>query len=116
MGRFDPNIAVKRRGAPKPNRMTRRLTLRGFPLLVIAAFGVTSAPGAAERSAPRQATTGQSSTDRSPYAEAETLFRQGSVGEAKQKIAEQLRQNPKSVEGYNLLGIIYSSEGHYAQA
>jgi tetratricopeptide (TPR) repeat protein len=117
MGRFDPNVAAKRKGAPKPNRMTRRLTLRGFPLLVIAAFGVTRAPAAAaERSAPRQTTTGPSSTDRSPYAEAETLFREGSVGEAKQRIAEQLRQNPRSVEGYNLLGIIYTSEGNYAQA
>ena len=58
----------------------------------------------------------QSSNAPSPFAEAEALFRHGSDEEAKQKIAEQLRQNPRSAEGYNLLGIIYTSEKNYAQA
>ena len=48
--------------------------------------------------------------------EAEALLRQGSVEEAKQKIEEQLKLNPSSVEGYNLLGIVYSSEKDYDNA
>ena len=37
----------------------------------------------------------------SPFAEAETLLRQGAIEEAKQKIQEQLGLNPRSVAGYN---------------
>ena len=43
-------------------------------------------------------------------------MRQGSVEEAKQRIEEQLKLNPSSVEGYNLLGIAYSSEKDYDNA
>ncbi len=56
-----------------------------------------------------------SSKNTSPFLEAETLLQQGSVDEAKKKIQEQLALNP-SVEGYNLLGIVYSSEKDYAKA
>ena len=35
---------------------------------------------------------------------------------AKQKIEEQLTLDPSSVEGYNLLGIVYSSEKDYDNA
>ncbi|MGH9501275.1 MAG: tetratricopeptide repeat protein [Terriglobales bacterium] len=48
--------------------------------------------------------------------EAQTLLRQGSIAEAKQKIEEQLKLNPTSVEGYNLLGIVYSAEKDYDNA
>ena len=65
---------------------------------------------------PVNAPAQQSSKSPSPFAEAEALYQQGSVEEAKRKIEEQLRQNPRSVEGYNLLGIIYTSEKNYAQA
>src|SRR5437868_3276616 len=44
------------------------------------------------------------------------LLKQGRVGEAKQAILEQLQQNPKSVEGYNLLGILYIGEKDYEKA
>jgi tetratricopeptide (TPR) repeat protein len=52
----------------------------------------------------------------SPFLEAETLLRQGSVDEAKKKIQEQLALNPSSVEGYNLLGIICSEQKDFANA
>ncbi len=44
------------------------------------------------------------------------MFEQGSVAEAKQKIEQQLQQNPNSVEGWNLLGIIYTSQRDFAKA
>jgi len=52
----------------------------------------------------------------SPFLEAESLLRRGAVEEAKQKIEEQLKLDPFSVEGYNLLGIAYSSEKNYEGA
>ncbi len=58
---------------------------------------------------------GVSSKNPSPFLEAETLLQQGSVDEAKKKIEEQLALHP-SVEGYNLLGIVYSSQKNYPNA
>jgi tetratricopeptide (TPR) repeat protein len=52
----------------------------------------------------------------SPFAEAETLLRVGSVEEARQKTQEQLALHPSSVVGYNLLGIVYTKEKDYASA
>src|SRR3984893_5881444 len=49
-------------------------------------------------------------------AEAETLLDQGQLEEAKKKILEELGRDPKSVEGYNLLGIVYSDEKDYTDA
>ena len=119
MGRLETKIAAPLSGALKP-RVTHELwTHRGFHILMIAAFAVTPTTlmtAAAQSTTPKQTTTRQSSTTPSPFAEAETLFREGSVEEAKRKVAEQLQQNPRSVEGYNLLGIIYTSEKNYAQA
>jgi tetratricopeptide (TPR) repeat protein len=47
--------------------------------------------------------------------QAEVLLQQGHPDEAKAKIEEDLQRNP-SVEGYNLLGIIASSQHDYAAA
>ena len=44
------------------------------------------------------------------------MLRQGSIEQAKEKIHEELRQNPSSVEGYNLLGIVDTNEKDYANA
>jgi tetratricopeptide (TPR) repeat protein len=52
----------------------------------------------------------------SPFAEAQELLSQGSIDEAKQKIQEQLTLRPKSIEGYNLLGIAFSAQKDYANA
>jgi tetratricopeptide (TPR) repeat protein len=48
--------------------------------------------------------------------EAEELLRQGSVDRAKNKIQEELERNPSSVEGYDLLGIVYTDEKDYPNA
>jgi len=52
----------------------------------------------------------------SPFQEAQALLAQGSLGEAKSKVQEQLQLHPSSVEGYNLLGIVYTDEKEYASA
>jgi tetratricopeptide (TPR) repeat protein len=48
--------------------------------------------------------------------EAEDLLRQGSIDEGKRKIQEELQRNPASVDGYNLLGIVYTDERDYPNA
>ena len=48
--------------------------------------------------------------------EAEDLLRQGSVDEAKKKVEEELAKNPASLEGYNLLGIIYTDQKDFVNA
>jgi tetratricopeptide (TPR) repeat protein len=58
----------------------------------------------------------QASARPSPFSEAEALLRQGSIAEAKTKIQEQLQVNPSSVEGYNVLGIVYSNEHDFNKA
>ena len=52
----------------------------------------------------------------SGFLEAKELLGQGRLDEAKQKIQEQLKDDPTSVEGYNLLGIIYSDQKDYSNA
>ena len=49
-------------------------------------------------------------------AEAEKLFADGRIDEAKRKIQQELGRNPESVEGYNLLGAVYSAERDYSNA
>src|SRR5271166_86312 len=73
------------------------------------ASGVAQHTGAGTNSS-RQSVT------QSPFVEAEDLLRQGSIAEAKQKIQEQLALHTDSVAGYNLLGIVDSSEKDYAGA
>ena len=70
----------------------------------------------AQHAVPSRDKAQPSSTTPSPFLEAETLLRQGSIAEAKSKILEQLQLNPSSVEGYNLLGIIYSNEQDFSNA
>ena len=52
----------------------------------------------------------------SPFAEAQVLLGQGLLDRAKENTLEQLRLHPTSVEGYNLLGIIYAEERDYTNA
>jgi tetratricopeptide (TPR) repeat protein len=46
----------------------------------------------------------------------EVLVQQGHLDEAKTKMLEELKQNPSSAEGYNLLGIIESEQQDYPNA
>jgi len=88
--------------------------LRG--IVTLAAIFIFSQGHAAQQSVPSQGNARQSSKTHSHFLEAETLLRQGLIEEAKKKIQEELERNPSSVEGYNLLGIVYSDEKDYADA
>src|SRR6266403_1703532 len=88
--------------------------LRGiFALALILLFPIVSA---AQQSVPSKKNAQQSSKIQPQFREAEELFRQGLIDQAKEKIQETLERNPSSAEGYNLLGIIYSDQKDYTNA
>ena len=102
---------------PPPRSPVDRQRLRGIGSLILTAIFLVTQGNAAQQSPPSGRHARSSSTAASsPFLQAETLLRQGSIDEAKKKIQEQLALNPSSVEGYNLLGIVYSTEKDYAHA
>jgi tetratricopeptide (TPR) repeat protein len=83
--------------------------------LIIAVVGF--AAGSAAQQTPRRAHTSRPSAPAEPaLREAQTLVQQGLLDQAQEKVQELLKLNPASVEGYNLLGIIYSSAKDSANA
>ncbi len=101
-----------------PNAGTWRARL--IAILLISLTLVTTIVSVRSQSPPTahriQRTDTVAGRRQSPFAQAEALLRQGSVDEAKQKIQEQLALNSSSVEGYNLLGILYTGEKDYSHA
>src|SRR5438874_10414203 len=90
---------------------------RALPLrILVVIFGTLLGPHSAPQSAPNHGKIGPPTAAASPFAEAEALFAQGRTADAKQKIQEQLELNAASVDGYNLLGIVFSSERDYSHA
>ncbi len=85
-------------------------------ILSLASIVIIGAKADAQKSPSARSKASPVSKTPSPFLEAETLLRQGSVEQAKQKIEEQLQLNPTSVEGLNLLGIVYSGEKDYPHA
>ena len=90
--------------------------LRGIAFLTLTVILVFVRGYAAQQPTNSRSHARPAATAPSPFLEAETLLRQGSIDEAKKKIQEQLALNPSSVEGYNLLGIVYSTEKDYTNA
>jgi tetratricopeptide (TPR) repeat protein len=97
-----------------PERAGRRPMLRG--VLVLSAIFLFATGNAAQQSGPSQGSARQSTKTDARFLEAEALLQQGRIDEAKKKIQEELERNPSSVEGYNLLGIVYTGEKDYASA
>jgi tetratricopeptide (TPR) repeat protein len=75
-----------------------------------------SAEGFPQQTVPHRGNARQPSKISPLLEEAEELLRRGSVDEAKNKIHAELERNPSSVEGYDLLGIVYTDEKDYPNA
>lgn len=60
--------------------------------------------------------SGSSPATRQPFLKAQELIREGSLEKARKEILAGLKLHPSSIEGYNLLGIVYSQEKDYARA
>jgi len=97
----------------RPLRSRKRLRLA----LVTLATTLSLCGNSAAQQAVRQRGNAQGSAKLAPeLVEAEALLGKGRLEEAKKKILEELGRDPKSVEGYNLLGIVYSDEKEYVNA
>lgn len=90
----------------------RRLSTR--LALVVISFAAREA--AAQQPAPAKPPAHPSSKTPSPFADAEAFLQQGKLEEAKERLQEELRQNPSKPEGYGLLGLVYTAEKNYADA
>src|SRR5208283_3718393 len=93
-------------------------TNRSLSLLGILALSLPGLPGfgQAAQQAPQHTHVVSPARSASPFREAEELIQKGQLEEAREKIEGQLKLNPSSVEGYNLLGILYTSEKDYDHA
>ena len=68
------------------------------------------------QSSVKKPSTRQSAKADPRFSDVEALLQQGRAGEARQRLQEILAQDPKSVEGYNLLGIACISQKDYDAA
>jgi tetratricopeptide (TPR) repeat protein len=96
-----------------------RLAGRALKIAVASASILFSSTGYAQQAANNHVSihkTNPSPEAAPAFAEAQELLSEGHLDEAKQKIQEQLKADPKSVEGYNLLGIIFSNEKNFPDA
>jgi tetratricopeptide (TPR) repeat protein len=101
--------------APHPGgRKANRRRLTTLLALVVICFATQKAP--AQQPAPAQPPAHQPSKTPSPFANAEALLQQGKLQEAKERLQEELQQNPSKPEGYGLLGLIYTAEKNYPGA
>ncbi len=94
-------------------------TSRGWNPLGILALALLVTPGtvhAAQQAPSQNRLTHPVARTASPFQEIEDLIAQGLFEQAKEKIDEQLKLNPSSVDAYNLLGIVYTGERDYGQA
>ncbi len=94
----------------KTNRNLLLLSTLAWALLAVPGFGQ------AERRSPHNSQLTPPAGSASPFQEAEELVQKGELEQAREKIEEQLKLSPSSVEGYNLLGIVCASEKDYDHA
>jgi tetratricopeptide (TPR) repeat protein len=90
--------------------------LAGAVCLVLLLMCRARADQAQQQSPAGKAVAGPAAKNDPRFAEVETLMQQGRLDEAKRKLQEVLTEDPKSVEGYNLLGIVCISQKDYDSA
>ncbi len=84
--------------------------------IALVAISFFTREAAAQQPAPAKPPAHPSSKTPSPFADAKALFQQGKLEEAKERLQEELRQNPSKPDGYGLLGLVYTAEKNYAGA
>jgi tetratricopeptide (TPR) repeat protein len=99
-----------------PEYRTARANSRFWGILAVSLVCVLPQKLVAQEAAARGRKPQAESRVPSAFAEAQILLGQGRLDRAKEKTLEQLRLYPTSVEGYNLLGIIYAEEKDYTNA
>ena len=83
-------------------------------LLVFMSAAAGGAPAGQQPQNPRKTSSRPTAAKADPrFADVESLIQQGRAAEAKEQLQNLLQLEPKSVEGFNLLGIILISEKDY---
>ncbi|MGC1482727.1 MAG: tetratricopeptide repeat protein [Candidatus Acidiferrum sp.] len=100
----------------RPSKGNQAVRRAGLSLIFALTAVFIPARGSAQQTVPVRRDARQSSKTSPLLQEAGELLRQGSIGQAKEKIQEELQQNPSSVEAYNLLGIVETNEKDFANA
>jgi tetratricopeptide (TPR) repeat protein len=85
-------------------------------ILVLSVMLLFSQEIMAQQTSLNKASSTQSSKTQPQFKEVEELLSQGLIEQAKAKIQDMLEQDPSSVEGYNLLGIICSDQKDFASS
>jgi cytochrome c-type biogenesis protein CcmH/NrfG len=90
--------------------------LSGSESILVAAALLLGVPsyGAAQQSSSKASSMQPSSTASVKLQQAEELMQQGRLDEANVKVQKELAQQPSSVDGLNLLGIIAATQQDYA--
>lgn len=91
-------------------------TAVALTVILCAPLGAAGQQATSGEQAAHSSSDGRSSHGASPFAEAEALLQQGRLEEAKNKIHEELLENPSRVEGYSLLGVVCTQEKNYPEA
>ncbi len=100
-----------------PTRAIFRLTILVSRICAIALPVVISATALCAQTPSPKKTTPRSTQKSDPrFQVAEALLSQGRTEEAKREIQAQLAQDPRSIAGYNLLGIVCTSEKDFQGA
>jgi tetratricopeptide (TPR) repeat protein len=85
-------------------------------IVVLSAIFFASRGAAGQQAAPSKQSAHPASKASSPFADAEALLRQGKLEDAKNRLQEELQQNPTRPEGFALLGLVYAAEKNYTEA
>ena len=88
----------------------------GIVLAASAFFFVCQMRAAQQSTSPSGTKVQQQPKTSANFQQAELLIQQGRIDEARVNIEQELQKNPSSVEGYNLLGIVYSNGKDYVKA
>ena len=89
-----------------------------FAFCLLCSLWLSGTLAAAQRSAPPKASAGEKlpRAAQAQFRDAEQYMRAGDLENARAAALAGLRMAPRSIEGYNLLGIIYGEQKDYAQS
>src|SRR5262249_44011783 len=99
----------------RPTRKCARFSVIAYAFFIVSCSPCLEVSAqqqpAAKRNAPRETAKSDPRFD-----EVESLLRKGRAREAQEKLRDILAQDPRSIEGYNLLGVVLISEKDYQGA
>ena len=100
----------------RPDSWARPLCIYGFAVVLVVGSPSVTWGQAAPRPSSSGAATSAKSAAQERFREAQQLAAQGDADKALEAVRRGLKLDPRSTEGWNLLGIIYGQQRDYAQS